>query len=166
MNKKTEQKWVFFYDTDHILQEVENITATLASRPIGKEGQSRPYLILNEDASDLFLRLVKDALSDIRTSVYKYLNPEHPSDDIRRVDRIHIHANLTLGDSEDVPSAVRVLDDKIREYLIYRVIFGWLLLKAPDEAQYYQEHTAQVLDDIKHVFNKSGGSTRRRYHLF
>ena len=163
---RTNQKWVFFYDTSHILQECKNITATLASRPVGKEGQSRPWLILDEDAEDLFLRLAKDALSDIRLKAYKHIEPEHESDDQRRFDRLHIHTNLTLNEAEEVPSAVRVLDDKMREYLIYRVVFGWLLLKSPDEAGYYQERTSQLLDEIKHIFDKSGGTTRRKYHLF
>lgn len=163
MNDKTKQQWVFFYDTDHILHECENITATLASRPVGKEGQSRPYLILTDDAEDLFLRLVKDALSDIRSVCYKYLEPEHPGDDMRRIDRVHIHANLTLAEGEDIPSAVRVLDDKIREYLITRIIFGWLLLKAPEESGYWKDKGDSLLEQIKHIFDKSAGKTRRRY---
>jgi hypothetical protein len=163
MNTKTDQKWVFFYDTDHILNEVQNFTATIASRPSGKEGEMRPFLIMTHDHEDLFLRLIKDAMSDIRTAVYKHIEPEHPSDDMRRVDRIHIHTTLRVSEAEDAPAIVRVLDDKIREYLITRIIFGWLLLKAPEEAEYYVTKASDILDTIKRTFSHGDKRVRRRY---
>lgn len=167
MEKRTEQGWVFFYDTQHIQKEVENITTTIASVPVGEAGQKRMWLAMNEDHNDLFQRYIKDAVSDIRTACNKWIEPEHPSDDMRRVDRVHLHTKLWLKEAEHIPAQVRVIDDKIREYLIYKIIYEWMLLKSPEEAaNIYLPRVQSLLEELKHQFANSEGWHRRRYRLF
>lgn len=166
MNERIEQKWVFFYDMKHIQGEVENITSTIASRPYGKEGVTRSYLMMTEDHTALFERLIKDAMSDVRALCFKWVEPEHASRDIAKVDRLHLHTKLQLKEAEEVPSAVRVLDDKIREYLIYKIVAMWLLMKAPEEAEWYMLKSKELEESIKSLFARSGERTRRRYHYY
>ena len=168
MKTLTEREWTFFYDTEWIQRQVENITTTIAGTPVGKNGERRMWLAMNEDHSDLFQRFVKDALSDIRTACRKWVEPEHGSDDMRRVDRLHLHTKLWLPEAEEVPALVRVIDDKIREFLIWRVIYLWMQLKAPDEAAaIYLPKSAEILEQLKELFRSAGGGTARRYyHLY
>lgn len=168
MKELTEQGWVFFYDTEWIQKQVENITTTIAGTPVGKNGERRMWLAMNEDHGDLFQRFVKDALGDIRAACRKWVEPEHPSDDMRRVDRLHLHTKLWLADAEEVPVTVRVIDDKIREYLIWRVVYLWLQLKAAEEAaSIYLPKSEDLLAQVKELFRSAGGGTARRYyHLY
>jgi hypothetical protein len=166
MNDRVEQKWVFFYDVEHIQGEVENITSTIASRPYGKEGGTRSYLMMTEDHSELFRRLIKDAFSDVRAMCYKWVEPEHASCDIEKIDRLHLHTKLLIKEAEGVPAIVRVIDDKVREYLIYKIVAMWLTMKAPEEVEFYLAKVADLSEQIRSLFARSGDRTRRRYHYY
>ena len=168
MTEKKEERWTFFYDTEWIQREVENITTTIAGTPVGANGEKRMWLAMTEDHADLFQRFVKDALSDIRTACIRWVEPEHPSNDIRRVDRLHLHTKLWVKDIKGFPPRVRVIDDKIREYLIWRVIGLWFMLKSPKEAtEIYLPKAQGILAEVNDQFKAcEGNGGRRRYHLY
>jgi hypothetical protein len=164
---ETTEKVTFYYDVSHLSHEVENLTATIASRPYGKENMQRPYLIFSEDQAVLFQRLLKDAIGDIRASFVHFITPEHPSDDLRNITRVHIHTCLKVtATDEGIPSIVRALDDKIREYLIWQVVRHWLAMKAPDELQWVTERVDRTGAEITNLFRQAKGKARRKYMLW
>lgn len=168
------QGWTFFYDMGHIQREVENITATIASRPIDKEGNSRPWLVMTQDREELFRRLVKDAMSIIRVWSQSLLSEEHHSADMARRDRLHIHCSLeidkkyevscaeydadggkdhdekmVMDEGHKIPPKVRIIDDLIRMWLIWYVVHGWFEMKAPDEAGNLLSKLSGIQSELK-----------------
>lgn len=161
----TRRRVVFYYDVYHLLHEVENITAALASRP-DSGGNRREWLIFNVDSEELFRRFAKDAMAEIRARIYRWIDGEHPSEDCRKEDRMHLHTLINRDDSCGQPAVIRVIDDKIREYLISRTIYQWYLLKATEEAQQPYVRSEQLLGDIKGLFVASDPPVRKKYNIF
>lgn len=173
MTEKTEQRWTYFYDLPHLMGEVANITATLASRPVmatkngGPDMAGRPWLVMTEDHEALFARLAKDAMALVRTRLRRYVEPEHCGRDMKRQGRLHLHTLMRVEAAEDgIPATVRVLDDLIRMFIIWWVIWQWLLLKAPDEAGAAQARAEQTLADIVSAAKTANGTARRPYRLY
>lgn len=181
ITKTQQQEWLLFYDIPHLQTEVENITATIASRPYGKEGEMRPYITMNTDHTALFERLAKDALAEVRTFSYRRLIPEHHARDERSLTRLHIHLKVDVPldepcncgntqcyegmvgtDAEEhyVPAKVRTVDDNLNMWLIWRIVFGWLELKAPEDAEFAAAKCAGYKQALIEIMRNPGMTLR------
>lgn len=166
MEKKNDG-WVLWYSVEWLRDQVENITAAIASRK-DSEGNIHVEVMMTEDRDELFRRLMRDAINEVRCALVGIVDPEHPSNEIERERTIHLHLQLTeSGDKKTVPAVVRALDDKVRRWLILYIVFQWLLMVSPKDAAIYEEELKQLKDDISDLAkSERWRGVRRRYFYY
>lgn len=167
MENNESKEWTLWYSVEWLREQVENITAAIASRR-DEQGRVRDELIMTADRDELFRRFMRNALNDVRCAVAALVNPEHGSDEAERETTIHIHLNLRYDEPKgEVPAVVRALDDMVREYLVAKIVWSWLRLVNPQESQLFAEDCGRLLKEIEDKTKASAWKgVRRRYHYY
>lgn len=175
------KRYLFNFTADKILSEAKNITMSIGASRLKQDGSTMfREISLTEDDDILFQRFLKDANAHLLEKLSAYLfkcEEENEDYDICDLDPNNRVADDDLRlyrlcypcefETEHSIQQIQVIDNYMIQFLIYYVIYRWLLIKYPEEAQTYLLLSNEFIDKVISAINRvKGGKIRRPINPF
>lgn len=148
-----------------------------ASRPKQDGSTMFTDISLTEDDDILFQRFVKDAHAHLSEKLLAYIFECDSQEDESQYDICDLDPDNRIADDDlrlyrlcypcefknDLPDTqIRVVDNYMLQFLIYYVIYRWLSIKLPEEAQTYLLLSNEFVDKVTAAINRAKGGKIRR----
>lgn len=161
--------YTFIYRLEDIFRGVKQITSYLAERKVDSDGNSLfEELVFDEEYETLFKRFFFEAQAGVikATSGYQknlpvcpdYFEPEDMSKYSDFVLNLELH--------NFIPVLVKVVDVRIKEYLISYITYKWLADKLPNDAEIHLLQANACIEEIKSTLMASRKNVKIKGRYF
>lgn len=159
--------WVRGKETANRVEHETTLLAMLYDR----RGQGELYgsIVMDADQLLVFRTYFKEGAEMVRDrcSAYTKLNRVIAGEDDSDVTRLDEDLFLTLHLPDSFPDVTASgIDRAITEFLTAWVVFRWLEMKLPQEAQVFRARSEQHINSLLSRLERRDRPVRRRYRLF
>lgn len=152
-----------------IQKRVEHETTNLAKDRAGQPGFTFDNLVMDADQTLLFRTYFREACTKAndKCSAYTKFSPACQGEDDADITHLDEDFYIILAMPETFPVATSsLIDQAIYNHLIAFVIYRWLEIKLPNEAQLFRLRSEQNLSDLSSRLERRATLLKRSYRPF
>lgn len=166
---------IYSQNVSDIFTEVKKRTAYLAKMRSGEQ-QLIDIINMTSDEEDLFEPFLGEVIEEVAERMQSCSNNVIPSyidrvsigdtNDLTRPYRADNFSFITCQFDWMIPNGQPMTDKRLFEAIVSGVMYKWLQMAYPPEAQYYMAVYAENLQKLSAALNTTGQGLKRRYTYF